>query len=771
MIYRLFVFLTIIIIDTAVAQQQSFILNYDKTDSESVLNDLEKKTFHAFSYASDLIKNKTFSCKKATYTFDEILTMISDQWKVKFLKITDYYYVIVPANLEKWKQQSLQEIIVKAYLTQGIGKYKDGSFRINLKNMGILPGLIEPDVLESVQQLPGVISLNETATNFSIRGGKTDQNAIYWEGIPLYQNGHLFGMISPFNPYIVDKVTYYYKGTPARYEGGASGIINLNISNKINKKTQIEAGINGLAGDVILKTSLPNKKWGLILSARSSYRDIWPSPSFKSLEEKVIYNTNIVNKNTAIQQLGFQDYSLKLMFKPNIKNSYSASLLHIHSDLDFKNTVNNLPDYYYINDLGTTTNGLSISAKNILHKKLILNSRFIFSQYDLTFADSSYKQNILSGYIYKENFVSDIRVETIADYQINTRHAIQAGYQINEKRSAYLFKVVINNKVYIFDYLRTKLHTYSIFSRWRYRNNGWHIHAGSRLQYLNEINKWYLEPRMVVSKNIFKNIEAQITGEIKHQNIQQYNKTVIGLLNLENKIWHVSQEKDFPVVEEKQVSSGLIYKHRNWIAEIDFYLKNLDRITFTVPYRIYNRYEHLIGKEYIKGMDIFVKKDFNHFQSWLSFGLMKADYQFKDLKDNKRFTSDLEIGKRFSSSLIYKYKQIKLAMGWYWHSPQVYYQNIINPEASERDDNFKKNFHIKSLSNYHRFDLSVLYQLKLSNNKPYRLRMGVSVRNIFDVKNKISKEINSHTLDTSLQSFERYGLGRTINFSLRIYYR
>jgi hypothetical protein len=40
-------------------------------------------------------------------------------------------------------------------------KYIDGSTVLNTKKFGILPGLVDPDVLQSIQALPGVESTKE----------------------------------------------------------------------------------------------------------------------------------------------------------------------------------------------------------------------------------------------------------------------------------------------------------------------------------------------------------------------------------------------------------------------------------------------------------------------------------------------------------------------------------------------------------------------------------------------------------------------------------
>ena len=767
-------FLLMLFFQSAVSQQQTYMLGYNNVPAEEVLAGWENIFELRFSYQNDLLQGKKFSCRQKKYDFEEISDLFEKQLQVKFLKVAEHYYIVLGLQTHLWQQQALKEVLVKAYLTQGIAKYKDGSYRLSLDNLGILPGLTEPDVLESLQQLPGVISTDETATNFHIRAGNSDQNAIYWDGIPIYQNGHFFGMISPFNPYTIDKVKYYYKGTPAGFEGGASGVIDLLLSDKIPDSTSLQLGVNGLSADVSLKTPLKKNKLGLLFSFRNSYRDYWRSPTLKSYEDKVLYHTNIVNNNTLLKAFGFNDVSLKLNFHPRKDWQFSTSFIHIFSNLDLDNQYQNLPDYKYDDRLQSTTNGFKFDVHKRFTKKLSWDSKLTVSQYDLIFKDLSYKQSQLTGLIYKENFVSHTTFDTHFIYYLKGRNRLETGYQYTEKRTAYFFKLDVNDEVYVFDYFKTSLNTHALYAQFRYRDTGFlNIDAGIRLNYEKETRKVYWEPRFVLSKTILPYLDWQFTGEIKHQNIQQYTKTVIGLLNLENKIWYAANSREFPVVKAQQLTSGLIYNRHKWIVELDLYVKKLNNITLAVPYRIYDNYEYEVGQEIINGADFFVTKDYKPFKIWLSYGFMNADYRFSSLKNNRLFTSDNEVKNRFASAITYYTEKFKATLGWFSHAPQVYYNDIVNTDENGADieeNNFKNDFRIESLSRYNRLDFSLLYDWKFSKKKQHKIRMGFSVRNLLNNDNHLSTETNSYSLDTSLQNFDRFGLSRTYNFALRYYW-
>ena len=61
-----------------------------------------------------------------------------------------------------------------------------------------VPALGEPDVLRTVQLLPGVNARNDFSSGYNVRGGESDQNLILLDGYPIYNPFHLGGLFSTF---------------------------------------------------------------------------------------------------------------------------------------------------------------------------------------------------------------------------------------------------------------------------------------------------------------------------------------------------------------------------------------------------------------------------------------------------------------------------------------------------------------------------------------------------------------------------------------------
>ena len=150
-----------------------------------VLAHLETRYNIHFSYIDSAIENKKAVLPDEQLTLIEALTFLESETNLDFINIDDSSVVISNrANpFSAFITQKLEEIVITNYLTKGISKKSDGKITFNTEEFGILPGLIEPDILQTIQALPGVLSVDETVSNINVRGGTHDQNLILWDGI------------------------------------------------------------------------------------------------------------------------------------------------------------------------------------------------------------------------------------------------------------------------------------------------------------------------------------------------------------------------------------------------------------------------------------------------------------------------------------------------------------------------------------------------------------------------------------------------------------
>jgi len=84
-----------------------------------------------------------------------------------------------------------------------------------------------PDVIKTLQALPGVAFGTELLSGFYVRGGTGYDNLFLLDGVPMYQVSHLGGLFSSFNADIVENTDFYKSGFPARYGGRLSSVVDV----------------------------------------------------------------------------------------------------------------------------------------------------------------------------------------------------------------------------------------------------------------------------------------------------------------------------------------------------------------------------------------------------------------------------------------------------------------------------------------------------------------------------------------------------------------
>ncbi len=746
--------------------QEKATFSFDNVLVTEVLFSLEKTYNIRFSYSDKIIENKRISLNKKKWNLREIILKIEEKSNLQFEQINQRYYIIKKRKVYFNTTQQLNQVTINNYLTRGISKNKKAFFTINPIKLDILPGLIETDVLESIQQLPSVISPNETATGLIVRGGSSDQNRILWDGINIYHNGHLFGMISAFNPNIAKEINFHNKGTNPRFGERISSVIDIRTNKNILSKTHALFSINGINTDFVLETPLVKNKLSIQLSSRRSYTEILQTPTFDNLATKVFQNTKISNSKNTTNNFFFIDYNAKINYQLNKKNYLSFSGIFINNQLDY--LLGNKEQSKTINDILKIKNqGYAINWNKTYNSKIKQTSCFTFSKYYLNYnliERNSTRQ--VSNFdkrnaIFDTDFITEIQIKTSKNNNLNF------GYQYNFKDVSYAF---INTKdiELLLDNNKERVGTHAFFSNYSYKNSKlFDFDAGFRINYYKEFNEIKFEPRVIVLKKITNHLKIQTTGEIKNQIISQIDETVLSDLSLENRLWHLADNKNFPITNSKQISLGLLYKNNSWSADIDYYHKYIDgKTALSLGFLNPNGKTFHIGNQKIKGLDFYLKKDWEKFNSWISYSYTDVKSKFNQLNNEEYFTSNTSITHAISTSIAYKLKQFQIALGWKWRTGKPYTKSII------KNENIRfVGINTERLSNYHRLDFSTTYQFSLAKSNHLKGKIGLSIRNVYNQKNHLSREYYGYNnIDDPIRIQDKYSLGFTPNFLFKIYW-
>ncbi len=730
-------------------------LDYKQKQSAWVLHQLEQQFQVKFSYPSDLLKDKTLSLQGDYDSLDAVLLDLSLLLNLDFQKIDKRYIYVVPSQ-----SKPLKEVWVTGYLGKSILKSDDASFEIRSKNWHLLPGLTEPDILEGIQSLPGVVSLDETATQFSVRGGTADQNRIIWDGINIYHGGHLFGLVSVFNPNIPHRITFIDKGTPVVYGERVSSIIDIQTSDKITDKSHVELGFNGISSDAIIKFPVIKNKLDLQASFRRSYEDVLETKTFKLYEDKAFQNTKVQH-----EFFMFKDYNFKINYKLNRHNVLHLSMIHIDNDLEHTYRQDNTT----LNDLLDTENqGFSIDLQSVF-KQSKWHNAFSFSGYRLDYMSKTDPDTGNTSVFTKSNRIKDVNF--LSDYQLKTsrNQSWNFGYQLAYKAVNFAFKERHNNALFNLDNDDRTLYTNALFAAFHRKNyHNWDFYAGLRANFYLPVKRVKLEPRLIINRKLNPYLKLQLTGEIKHQVISQINETVLSDLGLERKVWRLVDFDKFPIISAKQVSMGGIFQRQNWLVDLDFYYKHTGGIS-TLSLGFLNPVDNSfhIGDRNAFGLDLFVRKKINNkLKAWLSYSYMDVKEQYDGLNDGAAFPAHTGISHVLSLSTSYHYKKIELAVAWKIHTGKVFTELETENYAGQSISYFES-INSDRLPVYHRLDISGVYKFKVS--KQIKGKIGVSIKNVYNRKSLINIEYSGNNQPNDpVQIRKYYAIGLIPNFVFRL---
>lgn len=680
--------------------------------------------------------------------------------EVRFFNLTDCETISMIEEL-----QVISPITLNGYLIQGIDKTQDGSTLIDYSKFTLLPGLIESDVLQTVQALPSVMSVDETVSNINIRGGSHDQNLILWDDIKMYQSGHFFGLISSFNPQITKTATVINNGTDASFTDGVSGSILMESDKNLQSNFKGSFGVNLLNAD--LSADIPLGETSSIqITGRKSTDDIFRTPTYDSYFDRVTQNTeaqnNISEVNNSEQNFNFFDTSLRWLYKPTDKDVIRLNFILINNDLTFDETA------LFEGSLETRESSISqnsIAAGLNYTRQWSDNFRTHLNVYNTDYKLQGVNANILANQRFlQENSVSETAIKLGGFYNLQL-WTFNLGYQFTETEVINLNDVDVPRFV---SQDSEVLREHSVFSQVYYENSSknFSVRSGVRLNYIEKFDELIVEPRLSIRKTIGTHFEIEALGEFKHQTTSQIVNFQNDFLGIERRRWQLTDNDNIPILQSKQTSLGVLYKNKGWLIDAKGYFKTVNGITtqsqsFTTKYEL----EREKGSYDAFGFEFLFRKKFKHLSSWLSYSYINNTYTFEALEEIE-FPSNFDITHSITLGSTFSNKNWNFSAGLNYRTGKPTSIPLPDNEVVDDEVNFDS-ANNERLQDYLRVDASAMYKFKISNRS--RSEIGASVWNLTNIKNPINNYYRLNNENTPVK-FSRFSLGLTTNAVLRIYF-
>ncbi len=631
-----------------------------------------------------------------------------------------------------------------------------------------------PDILRSVQALPGIAVNNEFKANFNVRGGNQDENLVLVNGAQIYEPYHIKeaanASVGIFNVDLIKEVDLITGGFSARYGDKMSSVLNLEYREGNKKEYRGAASLSLAYADAFIEGPISDKS-SFILGVRKSYMEYvlkmiefddinTAQPSFYDIQGVVNYDISPSHKLL----FEFIHAGDAFTYKPD---SYSYSSLTTsfkgqpavekHS---FNTEETNDADYY--------SNLFDVKSINVLSNKALLNIELsYYSQKDsenrLVEIKNSKKIGLINSP--KEQYFDRIlttrktydslNIET-AEIKSNLLYQFTPNYEVNLgfsfKNISYknnfndLYSKTSSNNIdaigdtntsiktwlgaYGADSVNTESYKYNMYIENIFQiSDNFVINLGGRLDYFDINKDINISPRINFSYAIGKNTVLrsawgyyyqspdyrQLKSSISSDTNTIAQKAIHYILGLEKTFFFANKLDHF----FKFKIEGY---YKDYTTIISSWYGTFERLT-------YSKENDAIGNA--KGLDLYLVLNLPGFYSWLSYGLLYANEN--NLKDDKgeypRYTDQ-----RHTLSFI---SNIDLGSNWDITLKAFYGSGFpYTPKIAEKvNDNWKwiaQEIHSKYLPAYKRIDFRISKAFNFSNST---LSMFIDVSNVFNFKN------------------------------------
>lgn len=610
---------------------------------------------------------------------------------------------------------------------------------LDIKEIKELPSLGgQTDIVKSAQVLPGIQSQSEASSLLIVRGGDPGQNLFLLDNTALIYVNHLGGFMSVFNPDIINDITVYKAGFPARYGGKLSSIIDITQRSGNSNEFKGSFGIGITDANLSLEGKFSNK-FTYIITARKTLFDVL-----------LFAASGLSDGGNYFVTYGFHDVNFKSVWRANARNTFAINLFQGDDYLNVWNKKDKHDQY-----------NTKIRAKNVWGNLMsavswncIINPE-IFSKTNLSYSGyrvsdmQSYTNTVEQGFNNKfTSKVQDVSLNSVWSFSILKDWMLIGGVHLSYlKNTPYDYKVSgasnshtvlyeeiinssfsISNKINLFKFIDAEI--------------------GARLEkyYLSDTSEFFVEPRLDLTFNFNKpgslNLNYMLVNQASHLLVSSGSIYA-------NEIW-IPASKEVPISNSMQasVSWTKTFCKNMFNISIGAYHKELSNLVASEK-NVYDLSELENWKQSIEtggtgevnGLEIMAKKNYGDWTGIISYHFSKSTRKFDNINVGKEYLYEYnrphdltifinrKINDKLSFSIVWNY-QTGLP-----YTPVLGRQVILNPYTNEYYEAFiygERNS--ATMKDYHRLDIGFKYET-LSKKRKLKTIWTFSIYNLYNRQN------------------------------------
>jgi hypothetical protein len=453
----------------------------------------------------------------------------------------------------------VSEVIVSAEAQEKKTKTNVATTKLtqkNLKQLVTVGG--EPDLVQSLQILPGVTTTGDQGGQLFIRGGSPVMNKILLDGMTIYNPFHSIGMFSVFDSDIIRNADIYSAGFGAQYGGRISAVVDVTTREGSKNRFAGKVAVNPFTSKVLLEGPLKKFKEGggsisYIFSYKTSYLDRSANSVYSYIEDNRL-------------PYSFDDIYGKISINARNGSKFEVFGFDFRDRVNFQNSTS-----YNWKSSGFGTRFVAIpDATHTIADGFISFSNYAIKQEE---ADNLPRESGINGFNVGLNFTylmgqNDIKYGVeLNGFSTDFETFNTVGRRLEQK----------DNNTEIAFYIRHR----NVFKRWV-------IEPGFRLQYYASLAEQSPEPRLSVKFNASNRLRLTGAAGLYSQNLMAAvsDRDVVNLF-----YGFLASPESLPQTFKGETRDSRLQKSRHIVigAEYDItnrlevlvegYIKKFDQIT------------------------------------------------------------------------------------------------------------------------------------------------------------------------------------------------
>ena len=612
-----------------------------------------------------------------------------------------------------------------------------------VKQLPILGG--EPDVMRTLQLLPGIKTASDLTSGVSIRGGNADQNLVLLDGVTVYNPIHFLGLSSIFNTNALSNIRLYKSVPSAEFGGRVSGVLDITMKNGSKDKTRGKVGVSTLDAHVFLEAPISSNAT-IMVAGRRMYLDAL-------METYRWFTADVLKKpDTAPLYYNFYDTNIKFVYEPSANNRFTIGG-YIGQDTLYPSPALRVAETDIKMGWGNTI--AYLTWLHIVSPTLLVNSSISYSGYSFNLRNTlNLLQTTLGDGSQTQSRIHTITAKADVDYLGEKDHTMKAGL---EAMYYDVHSVLFSESPTTVPY--SSLLALNLFAQddWTVSND-LSLNGGFRFISVPDMNFIRIEPRLTVEYQPYKFLNTRASFGTSSQLIQTLVQSPSGL---PSDAWILASKEVQPSTSVQAtlgIEATIIEDNLKFSTEV-FY-NRFSSIYAVKPSSmqglnssIISRNDILaIGQSESYGIETFMQLTLKNLTAWVSYTLSSVTNTFSELNRGIPFAPRYDSRHDISLAVSYTPDSIwNFSVTWVYRSPQPFtlpdaqfFAPLRTGLSSDpwqcctalpfRGQYFTGQRNAVRLLPYHRLDIGITHKLSYIN---LPLDLTLSIYNLYNQSNSL----------------------------------